>query len=85
MSFRVLGQVVVVLSSASAIKDLLEMRGETYSDRPSFPLHEMYVLTPSPILSIYLTMLKCQIGCELALAYSSQGRRVERQPQVIRS
>jgi hypothetical protein len=53
MSFRVLGQVVVVLSSASAIKDLLEMRGETYSDRPSFPLHEMYALTPSPC-SFYL-------------------------------
>ena len=46
MSFRVLGQVVVVLSSASAIKDLFERRGETYSDRPPLPLHEMYVLTP---------------------------------------
>ena len=55
MSFRVLGQVVVVLSSASAIKDLFERRGETYSDRPPLPLHEMYVLTPSPVLSFYLT------------------------------
>ena len=59
MSFRVLGQVVVVLSSASAIKDLLERRGETFSDRPSFPLHEMYVLNSSPVLSIHVTILKC--------------------------
>ncbi len=41
MSFLVFGQVVVVLSSSKAIKDLLELRGETYSDRPSFPLHQM--------------------------------------------
>jgi hypothetical protein len=41
---RVFSQVVVVLCSLSAIKDLLEKRGETYSDRPSLPIAEMYVL-----------------------------------------
>ncbi|KAI9454933.1 cytochrome P450 [Russula earlei] len=41
MSLQVLGQVIVVLSSPSAIKDLLERRGESYSDRPLFPLHEV--------------------------------------------
>ena len=35
---------IVVLSSFSAIKDLLEKRGEYYSDRPFVPLLEMYVL-----------------------------------------
>ena len=40
---HVFSQVVVVLSSLSAIKDLLEKRGETYSDRPSVPIAEMYV------------------------------------------
>jgi hypothetical protein len=34
-------QVVVVLCSLSAIKDLLEKRGETYSDRPHLPILEM--------------------------------------------
>jgi hypothetical protein len=43
MSFHVLGQVVVVLSSSQAIKDLLERHGDTFSDRPSFTLHEMCV------------------------------------------
>jgi hypothetical protein len=41
MYFRLFGQDIVVLSSLSAIKDLLERHGEWYSDRPSFPLHGM--------------------------------------------
>ena len=41
---RAFSKVIVVLSSFSAIKDLLERRGEYYSDRPSIPIMEMYVL-----------------------------------------
>ena len=41
---RAFSKVIVVLSSFSAIKDLLEKRGEYYSDRPSIPIMEMYVL-----------------------------------------
>ena len=41
---RTFSEVIVVLSSFSAIKDLLEKRGEYYSDRPSSPLLKMYVL-----------------------------------------
>jgi hypothetical protein len=41
MSFRVFGQVIVVLSSIKAAKDLLEKNGDTYSDRPIIPLYEM--------------------------------------------
>ena len=40
--FRVFSQVVVVLSSLSALKDLLEKRGQTYSERPPLPIAEMY-------------------------------------------
>ncbi|KAH9971625.1 cytochrome P450 [Russula compacta] len=39
--FRILGQVVVVLSSSAAIKELLEKHGEIYSDRPPLPIHEV--------------------------------------------
>ena len=42
--FRVFNQVVVVLCSLSAIKDLLEKRGEIYSDRPTLPTLEMYIM-----------------------------------------
>ncbi|KAI9435590.1 cytochrome P450 [Lactarius indigo] len=38
---QVLGQVVVVLCSPTAIKDLLEKRGELYADRTSFPIFEI--------------------------------------------
>ncbi|KAN0107223.1 cytochrome P450 [Russula decolorans] len=38
---RFFSEVVVVLCSLSAIKDLLEKRGEIYSDRPSLPIAEM--------------------------------------------
>ncbi|KAI0278789.1 CyP450 monooxygenase [Russula aff. rugulosa BPL654] len=38
---RVFNQVIVVLCSVSAIKDLLEKRGETYSDRPYLRIAEM--------------------------------------------
>ena len=41
--FRVFNQVIVVLSSLSAIKDLLEKRAELYSDRPALPILEMYI------------------------------------------
>ena len=40
--FRVFNQVIVVLCSLSAIKDLLEKRAESYSDRPTSPILEMY-------------------------------------------
>ena len=43
LCFRIFGQVIVVLCSLSAIKDLLEKRGEAYADRPTIPIMEMYV------------------------------------------
>ncbi|KAI9428587.1 cytochrome P450 [Lactarius indigo] len=39
---QVFGHVVVVLSSLSAIKELLEKRGEKYADRPTLPIIKMY-------------------------------------------
>lgn len=41
---RVFSDVVVVLNSFSALKDLLEKRGNTYSERPQLPIAEMYLL-----------------------------------------
>jgi hypothetical protein len=41
MSFRVFGQVVVVLNSIKAAKDLLEKNADIYSDRPVIPFYEM--------------------------------------------
>ncbi|KAI9448690.1 cytochrome P450 [Lactarius psammicola] len=41
---HVFGQVVVVLSSLPAIKDLLEKRGEKYADRPMLPIQEIMEL-----------------------------------------
>lgn len=48
---RVFSQAIVVLSSVSAIKDLLEKRGETYSERPTWPIVEMYASSPSSIVA----------------------------------
>ena len=44
LSFHVFGQVIIVLNSAKATKDLLEKRGEVYSDRPVIPFYEMCAL-----------------------------------------
>lgn len=41
MSFRIFGQVIVVLSSVKVAKDFLERNGEVYSDRPVVPFFEM--------------------------------------------
>ena len=41
LSFRVFGNVVVVLNSTKAAKDLLESRGDIYSGRPVSPITEM--------------------------------------------
>jgi hypothetical protein len=43
LSFHVFGRVIVVLNSLKANKDLLERRGDIYSDRPVAPSIEMYV------------------------------------------
>ena len=41
MCLQMFGEVVVVLCSLSAVKDLLEKRGERYSNRPVLPVHQM--------------------------------------------
>lgn len=41
MSFRLFGKVVVVLNSIKAAKDLLEKKGDVYSDRSVPPFYEM--------------------------------------------
>lgn len=49
--FQVFGQVIVILCSQTAIKDLIEKRGELYSDRITFPIFEM--------LDCSLALLRC--------------------------
>jgi hypothetical protein len=44
LSFQIFGQVIVVLNSAEAAKDLLEKRSAIYSDRPVLPILEMCVV-----------------------------------------
>ena len=41
LSFHMFGQVIVVLNSVKATKDLLIQSGETYSDRPVIPFYDM--------------------------------------------
>ena len=45
LSFHVFGKVIVVINSYERNKDLLERRAEIYSDRPVFPIFEMYVFS----------------------------------------
>jgi hypothetical protein len=42
MSVKILGQVIVILDSPKVAKDLLEKRGNTYSDRRLMPFYQMY-------------------------------------------
>jgi hypothetical protein len=37
----VFGQVIIVLNSVKATKNLLDKRGEIYSDRPVIPFYDM--------------------------------------------
>ena len=50
---QVFGQVVIVLSSLTAIKDLVERRGELYADRTPCPIFEMFV-------SCFLSFSRCR-------------------------
>ena len=45
LSFHVFGKVIVILNSIKTAKDLLESRGDIYSDRPVMPMTEMYVFS----------------------------------------
>ena len=42
VSVKILGQVIVILNSPKAAKDLLEKRGNIYSDRHLMPFYQMY-------------------------------------------
>ncbi|KAH9163802.1 cytochrome P450 [Lactarius sanguifluus] len=53
--FQVLGQVVVVLCSPTAIKDLLEKRGELYADRTPFPVFEPEIMGMDWLFSLSRT------------------------------
>ena len=44
MSFHIFGKIIIILNTAKAAKDLLEKRGDIYSDRPVITFFEMYVL-----------------------------------------
>ena len=43
ISFRALGQVIVVLNTTKVNKDLLEKRSDIYADRPVISIFDMYV------------------------------------------
>ena len=51
IGLHIFSGVIIVLCSSSAIKDLIENRGRIYSERPSLPLVEMYVLWHDPLIS----------------------------------
>jgi len=55
VSVKILGQVIVILNSPKAAKDLLEKRGDIYSDRYLMPFYQMY--GPYLLLSVSLTDL----------------------------
>ncbi len=42
MSIKLLGKVIVILNSPKAAKDLLEKRGNIYSDRHLTPFYRMH-------------------------------------------
>jgi hypothetical protein len=60
VSVQMLGQVIIILNSPKAAKDLLEKRGNIYSDRHLMPFYQMYV----PYLSSFdaLTALTIELG-----------------------
>lgn len=41
LSFHVFGKVIIVLNTVKATRDLLDKRGEIYSDRPAVPIYDM--------------------------------------------
>lgn len=62
MSFHLFGQVVVVLNTAKAAKDLLDKRSAIYSDRPPTPIYEMYVLDSSVGSSAHVNQDGVELG-----------------------
>jgi hypothetical protein len=50
LCLHVFGQVIVILSLVKATKDLLERRGDIYSDHPVIPIYEMYAVSELNIL-----------------------------------
>ncbi|KAH9994258.1 hypothetical protein BJV77DRAFT_319574 [Russula vinacea] len=55
---RIYSRVIVVLCSLSAIKDLLEKRGQNYSFRHPPPISEMYSCSVIILISRYVDKLR---------------------------
>ena len=41
ISLHVFGKVIIILNTTKAAKDLLDKRGDIYSDRPTIQIYEM--------------------------------------------
>ncbi len=77
MSFQMFGQVIVVLNTAEAAKDLLEKRSAIYSDRPWLPILEKYVLECFTH-RIWLTIIRMEWEWSLATSRSNNYWRAGR-------
>jgi cytochrome P450 len=79
LSFHILGQVIVVLNTVKATRDLFDKRGAIYSDRPVMPFYDMCVLASS-IVGCMLTSIRMGWNWVLTFARSGdhwrQGRRM---------
>jgi cytochrome P450 len=72
ISLRVFGRVIVVLNSVKASKDLLERRGDIYSDRAFVPICEMYVFFYVRTLGVGLMALRMKWEWIVPLARNTE-------------
>lgn len=78
LSFRVFGQVIVVVNSLKANKDL-ERRGDIYSGRPVIPIFEMYALScVLELHALHLTRSRSKWGWNTAFSKYNEFWRLQR-------
>ena len=83
LCLHVFGKVIVILNSVKATKDLLEKRGDIYSDRPAIPMYEMYVFSEVSDLAWFLIEAQDEVG--MARAFRKIHRVLASSAQVTRS
>jgi len=83
LCLHVFGKVIVILNSVKATKDLLEKRGDIYSDRPAIPMYEMYVFLEFSVLAWCLIKVQDEVG--MARAFRKIHRVLASSTQATRS
>src|ERR1700722_6052385 len=82
MYLHCLGKSMVVLDSVQAATDLLDKRGQVYSDRPYFIVYKLYVL-PTSCHFHFFSLPPSRLGWANSVAHLNYGKQFQKHRKLL--